>query len=269
MAGNPIDARAGQQRRRCGALCCRPSSASWSAGRACDRAGLRGGVVEDAFRPASDTWRASCIDENGCGSGHFLADHRKTASVLALAIGFSGGCSGPGEAGSDATPVSEDRESLMNEYIQLARQGDFGGAWRSHGRLFEDARRSGAASSPIASCCSSSAECPLSATSAGFLGNRRPTWRTWTTGTVAPTRRTSPASTGTTGSVPHVLRSERPPGFVVRICHWSLARRHHRCPCFERQPSPDSATRPDNRRCCRSRFPACSLQPRPCSRCSR
>ena len=81
-------------------------------------------------------------------------------AVLALAIGFCGGCSGPGEAGSDATPVSEDRESLMNEYIQLARQGDFGGAWRSHGRLFEDARRSGATTSLIASYCTSSAECP-------------------------------------------------------------------------------------------------------------
>ena len=48
----------------------------------------------------------------------------------------------------------------MNEYIQAARKGDFEGAWRSHGRLFEDARRSGTTSLPIASYCSSSAECP-------------------------------------------------------------------------------------------------------------
>ena len=81
-------------------------------------------------------------------------------AVLALAIGFSGGCSGPGEAGSDDTPVSVDPERSMNEYIQAARKGDFEGAWRSHGRLFEDARRSGTMSLPIASYCSSSAECP-------------------------------------------------------------------------------------------------------------
>ena len=94
-------------------------------------------------------------------------------AVLALAIGFSGGCNGSGEAGSDATPVSEDRESLMNEYIQLARQGDFGGAWRSHKRLFEDARRSGATSSLIASYCSWSAECPPIGYIAWILGKSK------------------------------------------------------------------------------------------------
>ena len=86
--------------------------------------------------------------------------------IFALAIGFSGGCSGPGETGSDNPPESRRTDDLMNQYIQAARRGDFNVAWLTHKRLFEDMRRSSTASSPIAGFCSPNADCPR----IGYIG---------------------------------------------------------------------------------------------------